>query len=146
MSAPIASATRRGGPQESGFGLAWALASKVRSMNELTVASGSQILIGPPANPIHPDAVNAIKAAVSALTGVQEAHLPQCYIPGVTSAPAQVLVLVLRAGVDSDVVMRSLAAPLQEIAGFTWMCGPCQQATSFYPRSVPQAVISPVRS
>ena len=84
-------------------------------MDDLKVAAGSQILIGAPANPIHPDAVRAIADAVRALTGVQEAHLPQCYIPGVSESPAQVLVLVLLPGVRSEPLMDSLSPQLQGI-------------------------------
>jgi hypothetical protein len=84
-------------------------------MEELRVQKGADVMIGRPANPIAPENVAAIAAAVATVPGVTEAHLPQCYVPGVSTAPAQVLVLVLSPGISDDAVMSQLQPKLRAI-------------------------------
>ena len=51
-------------------------------MNDIfEIPSGSQVLLGVPANPISKEAVDLLRKLVSEEIGIIEAHIPQCYIP-----------------------------------------------------------------
>lgn len=82
-------------------------------IKQVDVQSGTQVLIAAPANPIAPEIAAAIGSAAGSIRGVLEAHLPYCYIPGVTEESAQVLVLVLGRGVFADAVVQELGARLK---------------------------------
>ena len=56
------------------------------------------MFLGAPADPLPRGITLTIAGAVSRWLGVIEAHLPQCYAPGVIDDPAQILVLVVRQG------------------------------------------------
>ena len=68
-------------------------------MDELRVPAGSQVYLGAPAVPLEPEIVAALAELVDGAPEVTEAHLPQAFVPGAMSAPAQVLVIVT---LDSD--------------------------------------------
>lgn len=85
-------------------------------INQLNVAAGTKIMIGRPANPmIGAEATARLTAAVAEAPGVSEAHLPQVYVPGVTAAPAQVLVLALEPQATVDSIMAMLGPRLHDI-------------------------------
>ena len=84
-------------------------------IDELLVKKGADVLIGAPTHPVSPEATAAIAEAVSTVKGVREAHLPQCFIPGVSDAPAQVLVLVLATSATDQGVMGELGPLLHKI-------------------------------
>lgn len=65
-------------------------------MQELQLKVGTQVIIGKPINPMPPDRSYAITKLVSSIDGILEAHLPHCFIPGMTEKPAQVLVIILK--------------------------------------------------
>jgi len=60
------------------------------------VKPGTAILIGAPSHPMPRERSKALAKMVAEFDDVMEAHLPQCYIPGLTQDPQQVLVLVLQ--------------------------------------------------
>lgn len=68
-------------------------------MQQLRVPAGSQVFLGAPAVPMEPEIVAALGGLVDSAPEVIEAHLPQAFVPGAMSAPAQVLVIVTE---DSD--------------------------------------------
>jgi hypothetical protein len=47
-----------------------------------------------------------------ATSGISEAHLPQCFVPGVMEKPAQVLVVVTTAGESDSDALRRIAQGL----------------------------------
>ena len=89
--------------------------------NLINVQPGTQVLIAAPANPMAPDLAGAIGAAAGSVRGVLEAHLPLCFIPGVTHEAAQVLVLVLARGAFAGAITTELGPRLHSILppGFT---------------------------
>jgi len=66
---------------------------------------GTTLYIGPPANPLPPEMQAKIANAVSGISGIAEADLPQCYSMGLVDPSAQILVLVLQPGVGPESVM-----------------------------------------
>ena len=63
-------------------------------MEAREIEAGTQVLIAAPANPMPAAQSAAIADALSRVAGVEEAHLPYCFIPGLMDEPAQVLVVV----------------------------------------------------
>ena len=61
----------------------------------LKVPAGTRVFLGAPANPASPELVRSISDIVGLVPDVVEAHFPQCYIPGITKDPGQVLILVV---------------------------------------------------
>jgi hypothetical protein len=57
--------------------------------------AGTKMHIGSPTIPMSPELSVAIAGMLEEMPGVLEAHLPQCYAPGVIDPPAQVLMIVL---------------------------------------------------
>jgi|SRR5437667_3460922 len=84
-------------------------------IDELPIKEGVEVLIGAPSNPINPDATAEIAKAVAATPGIQEAHLPQVFIPGASEGPAQVLILILSGGQSMSEVMGQLGPQLHKI-------------------------------
>ncbi len=89
-------------------------------MDALHMRPGARVFIGAPADPqLTPTARAAVAAQVAAVPGIREAHLPQCFAPGVSERPAQVLVLVLVLVLDPattpDRVMSALGPRLSEV-------------------------------
>jgi len=84
-------------------------------IDELPIKNGVDVLIGAPSNPITPNATAAIVNAIAATPGIQEAHLPQVFIPGASERPAQVLILVLSGRRAMSEVMGHLGPKLHEI-------------------------------
>lgn len=84
-------------------------------MEEQTIEAGTQILIGAPAEPMPRAQSAAIADMLSKIGGVTEAHLPQCFMPGAMSEPAQVLVLVLRRGAEVEALMHEVGCQLGQM-------------------------------
>ena len=84
-------------------------------IDELLVKKGADVLVGAPETPLNPQTTAAIAEAVATIKGIREAHLPQCFIPGVSEAPAQVLVVVLAASATEQNVMSELGPRLHKI-------------------------------
>jgi len=78
----------------------------------LNVPKGSRVLLGSPAKPMPSEVSTAIARAVAAVSGISEAHLPQCFVPGVMAAPAQILAITTTAGSATDVVLSGLEKAL----------------------------------
>ncbi|MGH9945035.1 MAG: hypothetical protein ACRD9R_22015 [Pyrinomonadaceae bacterium] len=81
-------------------------------MESHDVPTGTHIMIGAAARGMPQAQAAAIADMLSRVGGVTEAHLPQCFVPGVMDAPAQVLTLVLAPGADADAVMREVGCQL----------------------------------
>ena len=84
-------------------------------MEEQTIKAGTQILIGAPAEPMPRAQSAAVADMLSKIDSVTEAHLPQCFMPGAMSEPAQVLVLVHKRGVDVETLMHEVGCQLGQM-------------------------------
>ena len=84
-------------------------------MSQQTIRAGSQVFVGAPAHPMPAEHVHRLSALLSELAAVEEAHLPQCYIPGQIDPPAQVLMVVLTASADVASTMETITARLNGI-------------------------------
>lgn len=84
-------------------------------MKELVVPSGTQVMLGAPAQPLDASVVSTVGDLVSSIEGIAEAHLPQCFILGLMDAPEQVLVVVLEAGADRVDVLNQIGAGLPRV-------------------------------
>ena len=83
---------------------------------EFIMPEGATLFIGAPSEPaISAEAVRLLAAAVTATPGVTEAHLPQVFIPTVSEAPRQILVLALAPGSDPAIVMNVLAPRIRAV-------------------------------
>ena len=80
-----------------------------------TVPAGTRVFLGAPAKPMPAANATEIGALADSIEGVAEAHLPQCFVPGIMASPAQVLVLVVEPGVDSDRVLNRVSQGLEAI-------------------------------
>jgi hypothetical protein len=76
---------------------------------------GTEIIIGKPAKPMPAKHSRAVAKLVASIAGITEAHLPQCYIPGVVDEPGQVLFLVIRSPDLVAEVMPQVGEGLQGI-------------------------------
>ena len=83
-------------------------------METQTIEAGTQVLIGAPAVPM-PRAQSAAVADMLSRLGVAEAHLPQCFVPGLMERAAQVLVLVVREGADVEALMHEVGCRLAQM-------------------------------
>ena len=54
----------------------------VKRMSERTLKAGTKMFFGAPAKPMPEIMVDAIAQVVAQVPGIQEAHLPQCFIEG----------------------------------------------------------------
>jgi hypothetical protein len=61
----------------------------------------------------------AIGELADSIDGVVEAHLPQCFVPGVMASPAQVLVLIIDPAVDPEKVLNQMGQVLETILSET---------------------------
>ena len=84
-------------------------------MEAREIEAGTQILIGAPARPMPSAQSAAIAAVLAKVPGVVEAHLPQVYAPGAMDEPAQVLVVVLRPGADTDATLHAINCDLARL-------------------------------
>ena len=85
------------------------------SMQPFNVPAGAQILLGAPAKPMPPSDADAIASLVARVDGVQEAHLPQCFVVGVMESPAQILVVLLDTNYDASVALNRIGDGLTDI-------------------------------
>ncbi len=84
-------------------------------MKPFTVPAGTQVFLGAPAKPMPMERAAAIGSVADSVNGVVEAHLPQCFVPGVMAGPAQVLVLVVHPSADPQRVLKDLGPGLNAI-------------------------------
>lgn len=84
-------------------------------MKPLTVPAGTRVFLGAPAKPMPTAKAKVIGALADSIEGIAEAHLPQCFVSGIMANPAQVLVLVIEPGVDSDDVLNRVSHGLEAI-------------------------------
>jgi hypothetical protein len=61
----------------------------------LKIPAGAKIFLGAPARPMDSALLSSVAQVVAAIPDVLEAHIPQCYVPGITDTATQVLVIVL---------------------------------------------------
>lgn len=91
-------------------------ASKVSSRNRsFSIPAGATVLIGQPKQPMTRSRSDAIAHLVGSMDGVREAHLPQCFIPGVIDPAAQVLVLVFEPGADEARILEDVGLGLKKV-------------------------------
>lgn len=84
-------------------------------MESRELEAGTQILIGAPARAMPSAQSAAIADMLAKVPGVVEAHLPQVYAPGAMSEPAQVLVVVLRPGIDMEATLHAINCDLARL-------------------------------
>ncbi len=70
------------------------------------------MFFGAPANPMPPNIATAISQAVAQVSGILEAHLPQCFVEGDKEA-RQVLVVVIRNRGDHPRIAEELMGKLR---------------------------------
>ena len=85
-----------------------------KTMEPIKMTAGTSVLIGAPAQPVPQAISGALRNLVESLPGVAEAHLPQCFVPGVMLQPAQVLIVALRNGTEEE-TMRAIGQALPTI-------------------------------
>lgn len=61
----------------------------------LHIPAGAELFIGAPAKPLPPAIVEDLRSCLLGIAEIEEAHLPQMYVPRVMTGAAQVLVLVV---------------------------------------------------
>jgi hypothetical protein len=84
--------------------------------DDTTLPSGTTLLIGPPTGTqLSDEARTSLAAAVAALPGVIEAHVPQISAAGSGSPPRQALFLVLEDDARPERVLQPLEPRLKEI-------------------------------
>jgi len=81
----------------------------------IPLPAGTTLFIGPPAKPMAADRREGIRSAVLGITGIVEAHLPQCYAKGFIDPSAQVLVLVLAADAQDSIVVAEVERRLSTV-------------------------------
>ena len=74
----------------------------------MQIPGGTEVYIGPPAQPMPTQAKQRISEALAGLPGAIEAHLPQCYVKGFIDPPAQVLFLVIAPNLQTQEVLNSV--------------------------------------
>ncbi|MFL6228319.1 MAG: enhanced serine sensitivity protein SseB C-terminal domain-containing protein [Pyrinomonadaceae bacterium] len=84
-------------------------------METREIEAGTQILIAAPAHPMPAAQSAAIADMLAKVAGVEEAHLPYCFVPGAMSDPAQVLVLVLARGTQVEEVLHAVNCHLAQL-------------------------------
>ena len=85
-------------------------------IDSFDMTPGKDLLIGPPNDrQLTESVLSQLQRVLANIRGILEAHVPQCYIPDISDAPVQVLVLVLEAKTNPDSVMERLAPQLHAI-------------------------------
>ena len=83
-------------------------------MEAQTIKAGTQILIGAPAEPM-PQAQSAAVSDMLSALGIEEAHLPQIYVPGAMERAGQVLVVLVKPDADVDALMHEVGCRLAQL-------------------------------
>ena len=83
-------------------------------MDSRHIAAGTKLYVGAPVSPMPPERSAAIAALVARVSGIFEAHLPQCFIEGDKEA-RQVLVVVASARSDIPRIAGDLNAGLVSV-------------------------------
>lgn len=96
-------------------------------------------MVGAPAQPMAAEKFEAIRALLSGLQEVEEAHLPQMFAPGAMQAPGQVLVAVFKDGSDAAAVMEKLDLELKKLL-------PEAEYLDIFPVSKDHILLEPVRN
>jgi hypothetical protein len=81
----------------------------------LKVPAGAKIFLGAPARGMDPWVVRSLAETVAAVPDVAEAHIPQCYIPGVMECPAQVLVVVIRNSIAIEPTLAAVTSRIERL-------------------------------
>jgi hypothetical protein len=81
----------------------------------LNIPIGTKVYFGAPAKPMPIEISEAIGHLACTSPEVIEAHLPQCYMPGMMEAPAQVLVLILSSKANLESILRGITVRLPDI-------------------------------
>lgn len=105
----------------------------------LNIPAGSEVFVGAPSVPMKLVRFNAIAKAVLQTPGISEAHLPQCYVEGVTPNPAQVLLVVFTSEVDANFVLDQLFAELEKVI-------PESELIDVWPASLEMPLLETVRN
>ena len=106
-------------------------------MGQRRIDKGTKLFFGAPAQPMPASRSVAIRDAVAAVNGVEEAHLPQCFIEGDAQAH-QVLVIGVRSKGEIPRIVEELMRSLSHIP----MGDQYLDILPFETSSIPQAVRS----
>jgi hypothetical protein len=82
---------------------------------KIQVHAGAEMMVGAPAKPMPAETSAAIAALVAQIDGIQEAHLPQCYVPETMERPGQILVLALAPNANIQAAMDRIGQGLSGI-------------------------------
>ena len=124
---------------------------------QLTIPAGTGVLLGAPAQPMDSSLIRSLTSLVASFPGVQEAHLPQCWVQSTMREPAQVLVMVFSAHSEETAeVVRRMETALCPLLSRNrhldvWFMAPGDSlleavrntGCKIYEKPVCQAVISP---
>ncbi len=91
------------------------LTESIAVTEKIEVPAGAEMMIGAPAKPMPEATSGAIAELVAQIDGIQEAHLPQCYVPNTMARPGQILVLLLTPGANIQTVMERIGQGLHSI-------------------------------
>lgn len=84
-------------------------------MNEIfEIPAGSRVFLGAPANSISKESADLLRTLVSEEPAVIEAHIPQCYVPTMMTAPRQVLFIICSCHADAERSVSSLSKHFAE--------------------------------
>ena len=108
-------------------------------MRQVEISSGSQVMIGAPAEPMPTKISAAIAERVATIDGIDEAHLPQCFVASTMEQPAQVLVLSLASRADIEAVMQQVGEQLYGIL-------PAGGQLDIWPLQPPHPLLDEVRN
>jgi hypothetical protein len=84
-------------------------------MEAREIGAGTQVLIGAPSQPMPRAQQAALADALAKISGVVEAHLPQLFVTGAMTEPAQVLVVVLERDVNVEETMHEITCALAQL-------------------------------
>ena len=108
-------------------------------MRQVEISAGSQVMIGAPAVPLPREISAAIAERVATIEGIDEAHLPQCFVAGTMEQPAQVLVLSIASRADIEAVMQQVGEKLHGIL-------PAGGPLDIWPLQPPHPLLDEVRN
>src|SRR5215831_21158073 len=84
-------------------------------IKSVSVPANAKSFFAPLSQPFPRAFVRDLSATLSEYHQVIEAHLPECFIPGVMETPAPVLVMVVRSGADRSDLIQRIGPPLVEL-------------------------------
>ena len=108
-------------------------------MRPFEIPEGTPVMLGAPAKPMDPSISDALGELTSAIEGIVEAHLPQCFVPGVMKKPAQIFVVVIDQMVEPKIIFEQISQGLSRIL-------PSDQFLDVWPMDKENALLGNVRA